>query len=346
MAQLVQQPKQQHWKDSAIARSVGITDAWEVTKIYAGRAAEWILFVCMVANIIGILPGVNLAPLFTNIVMGVQIVTLDIAGFGLATMAQNARASGFEREAKTAHRTAALLITIMMLTLVLFTLGIMVPALKPFTSVAENVLILVRVGMIVLYGHVIHGLRSVTDDQLPPRQADALHERLEAQRLEMQRISEQHTKQLSELDTRHQLSLTELSQAHERKLETTITEIMSANEARTQTLLDAVLLQVDERHEARIEAMQQTITRVAVEEITTTVTPLLSLPQRTIETTTVEVTEMKGEDTKTRIRALYLEDRTRSDRAISRLMNGTPSHPTVGKYLETIKAELLAESEQ
>ena len=160
MAQLAQ-PQKQHWKDAAIERSEVITDAWEVTKIYTGRAAEWILFCCMVANIIGILPGITLPLLVTNIVMGVQVITLDIAGFGLATMAENARANGAKKAAIQAKATAYMLIGIMMLTLVLFTLGIMVPTLKPVTNIAENVLILVRVGMIVFYGHVIHSLRSV-----------------------------------------------------------------------------------------------------------------------------------------------------------------------------------------
>ena len=162
MAQLAQpQPQKQHWKDAAIERSEIITDAWEVTKIYTGRAAEWILFGCMVANIIGILPGITLPLLVTNIVMGVQVVTLDIAGFGLATMAENARANGATKAANQAKATAYMLIGIMMLTLVLFTLGIMVPTLKPSTTIAENVLILVRVGMIVFYGHVVHSLRAV-----------------------------------------------------------------------------------------------------------------------------------------------------------------------------------------
>ncbi len=204
MAQFAQpQHPQKHWKDDAIAWSEGITDAWEVTKVITGRLAEWILFGCMIANIIGILPGVSLPPLVTNIVMGIQIVTLDIAGFGLATMAENARANGAEKAANEATATAYLLIAIMMLTLVLFTLGIMVPALKPFTSIAENVLILVRVGMIVFYGHVVHSLRRVSANApATPKQMTALQEELEAQRQEIERLLQHQQQELQQTVTR------------------------------------------------------------------------------------------------------------------------------------------------
>ena len=57
-----------------MARSEIITDAWEVTKTYAGRIAEWVLFGCMIMNIIEILPGVTLWPALSNIVLGTQVV--------------------------------------------------------------------------------------------------------------------------------------------------------------------------------------------------------------------------------------------------------------------------------
>ena len=216
MAQLAQlQPHKQHWKDAAIERSEVITDAWEVTKIYTGRAAEWILFGCMVVNIIGILPGITLPLLVTNIVMGVQVVTLDIAGFGLATMAENARANGAKKAATQAKATAYMLIGIMMLTLILFTLGVMVPTLKPCTAIAENVLILVRVGMIVFYGHVVHSLRRVSADMPSPRVVAVLQEQLEAQRQAIEHMGQQHQQELQETVTR-------LDAQHKERLQTAI----------------------------------------------------------------------------------------------------------------------------
>lgn len=208
MAQLARH--NQHWKDAAIERSEVITDAWEVTKVITGRLAEWILFGCMIANIIGILPGVSLPLLVTNIIMGVQIVTLDIAGFGLATMAENARATGAEKAATNAQRTAYLLIGIMMLTLLIFTLGLMVPSIREYTDIAEKVLILVRVALIVLYGHVIHSLRRMSTRVPAAREVALLHEQMEAQHMEMERILQQHTQEIQHTVAR----IEELVQMH------------------------------------------------------------------------------------------------------------------------------------
>lgn len=332
MAQLAQP---QHWKDAAIARSTNITDAWEVSKIYAGRAADWILFGCMVANIIAILPGVNLLPAITNTVLGIQIVTLDIAGFGLASMAKNARRHGAKGTATAGTVTAWTLIFIMMLTLLLFTLGIMVPTIKPAMDIAEKVLILVRIVMIVLYGHVVHNLREVADDQPAPRVVNILQEQIDTQRNELQRLHEQHTHAIQQRDT-----------LHEQRLQTVITEITAAHEARTQELIGQLLAQVNEQAQERIEAMQQTITRVAIEQVTTTVqqslptTPVVDAPRLSFMPA-MQITEAAIDqgDTKERIRAVYKSDPTLSPRKISAMLGGKPSHPTVQKYLDEIKAE-------
>jgi hypothetical protein len=147
------------WREAAIARSEIITDAWEVTKTYAGRIAEWVLFACMIMNIIEILPGVTLWPSITNIVLGTQVVMLDVGGFSLASMGDHARQQGDERAARRATITGAFLIGIMMVTLLLVSIGLLWPVARDFTNVAEKGLILVRVIMTVIYGHVIHSLR-------------------------------------------------------------------------------------------------------------------------------------------------------------------------------------------
>jgi hypothetical protein len=58
------QQQTQTWKDKALEKSEVITDAWEVTKVYFGRLAEWVLFGCMIANIIEILPGLAISLIF------------------------------------------------------------------------------------------------------------------------------------------------------------------------------------------------------------------------------------------------------------------------------------------
>src|SRR6266496_5968998 len=150
---------QSSWRDSAIAKSEIITDAWEVTKSYTGRLAEWILFLCMIFCIIEILPGVTFPTWASNVVLGVQAVMLDIGGFGLSSMADHARTNGDERAARKADKTGKFLIGIVILTLALITVGLLYPPAKEYTDGAEKVLILVRVVMTVVYGHVIHSLR-------------------------------------------------------------------------------------------------------------------------------------------------------------------------------------------
>jgi HAMP domain-containing protein len=153
------QQVKQTWKDRAIQRAEIITDAWEVTKVWAGRAAEWILFICMVINIIEILPGAGLSLAFQNFVLCVQAVTLDVAGFSLATMGDHARAAGNIKAGRLASNTGNALIGIMLLTLILVSVGLLWPQWLWLTAFLEKILILVRVAMTVVYSHVIHKLR-------------------------------------------------------------------------------------------------------------------------------------------------------------------------------------------
>ena len=161
---------QQHWKNRAMLHAEAITDAWEVTKSYAARLAEWVLFVCMILNIIEILPDVGLPVSVSNAVLAVQSVTLDIAGFGLTSMADHAKALGDEAAARKGHRTGWLLIGLMITTLLLVSAGLLWPILKQYTDPAEKVLILARVVMTVVYGHVVHSLRHSTQAATPVMQ--------------------------------------------------------------------------------------------------------------------------------------------------------------------------------
>ena len=94
------------WKAAAMAKAECITDTWEVIQAYMGRAAEWVLFVCMIINSIEMLPGVHLAGWMLNLVLSIQVVMLDIGGMSLASMATHAREHGDEEAAKKAGRPA------------------------------------------------------------------------------------------------------------------------------------------------------------------------------------------------------------------------------------------------
>jgi hypothetical protein len=140
-----------------------------VVKAYAGRAAEWVLFVCMIINIVEMLPEVNLPTSVTNTVLGVQVVMLDIGGLSLSTMSAHARLMGDMKAAKRAGTTSAFLIGLMIVTLLLVSVGLLFPAAKPYTDLAEKGLILIRVVMTVVYSHVIHSLRSTNSQvSVPP----------------------------------------------------------------------------------------------------------------------------------------------------------------------------------
>lgn len=150
-----------HWRDRAIEASEAISDGFEVLKAYGARVAEWILFFCLIANIIELFPLPEpFASVFGNIVLGIQAVTLDIAGFGLATMGDHARRRGDSQAARKASTMGWTLISLMMVTVGLVTLTLIVPATKPTIDTIEKALVLARVIMTVLYGHIVHSLRN------------------------------------------------------------------------------------------------------------------------------------------------------------------------------------------
>lgn len=149
-----------NWKEKAIEKSELISDGWDVFQIYAGKAARWVLFGCMVVSIVEILPMLTVPDVVVNVNLAVQAITLDVAGFGLWSMADHARENGDEKAANRAGVTAYILIGLMILTVSLITAGVLWSQIKGFTDGAEKVLILVRVVMTVVYGHVVHGLRK------------------------------------------------------------------------------------------------------------------------------------------------------------------------------------------
>ncbi len=179
------------WREAALARSEVISDAWEVTKTYAGRIAEWVLFGCMVMNILEIL--VTLPSALSNIVLGTQVVMLDVGGFSLASMGEQARQQGDEAAARKASVTGNFLIGVTIVTLLLVTIGLLWSAAKHDTDMAEKGLILVRVIMTVIYGHVIHSLRSVATHRQHATFSEHLTELATRLTESEQRITEHYT---------------------------------------------------------------------------------------------------------------------------------------------------------
>lgn len=210
MAQVQQQGIVAHWRDRAIQRSEGISDAWEVVKAYSARFAEWILFACMVANIIQMLPGVKVLPWVEATVMGIQVVTLDVAGFGLASMGAAARRAGNNAVAETAEKTGKWLIGLMIVTLLVVAIGVLFPTTKDAIDYIEKGLILVRVVMTVVYGHVMHALREAGIEHV--NQMEGL--RAENERLEKALSDEQQAakKQVEQLEVAHETAIADLQE--------------------------------------------------------------------------------------------------------------------------------------
>ena len=173
----IPQTQKGRWREVAIEKSGIITDAWSVTKAYLGRLADWILFVCMAVQIVGIVPSITIPTWLSSAVLATQIITLDVAGFGLASLAEHAHQNGNVKEAAHAKKTSLALILIMIITLLIAAAKVLFAkydGVVSFCDNAETVLILVRVVLVVVYGHVMHSLTGTGAQQLPVRVQDRL----------------------------------------------------------------------------------------------------------------------------------------------------------------------------
>src|SRR5579859_6082200 len=112
----------QSWRDRSIERSRVLTDGFEVALTWAGGLADWILFICLVCNIVEVLAKLG-GTAFSNIVMGTQSVLLDIGGFALLTLAVHAHQRQARRTRNSAATVGGLLMLITLATVVLITVG-------------------------------------------------------------------------------------------------------------------------------------------------------------------------------------------------------------------------------
>ena len=148
-----------HWRDRAISASESISDTFDVFKAYGAHLANWVLFLCLIANLIEMV-----SPAFRTsaglLIVAIQSITLDIAGFGLTAMAASARRRGDYKSAKKADAMGWTLIAVMTITVALITLAAFDSDLAQFVQQADNALMLTRVIVTVFYGHIVHKLRE------------------------------------------------------------------------------------------------------------------------------------------------------------------------------------------
>ena len=237
-----QQQAQEHWRDRLIRRSEAISDAWEVVKAYAGRGAEWILFLCMFVNIVEMVPTISVWPWLANGTLIVQAITLDIAGFGLATMADYARRRGDDEAAERAEAMSRVLIGLMITSLVSVTIKVLWPAMAVYVSYADDALILARVVATVFYGHTMHALRSsATAQQAVEREEQ---EALQAQVRQLQNDLQAATRTANETQAKLQADLNAAQKAKADALaqlsqvEDSLRESLSAGISMQATLAD------------------------------------------------------------------------------------------------------------
>ena len=185
----------QSWRDRSIERSRVLTDGFEVALTWAGAGADWILFICLVSNIVEVLAHLA-GSAFSNIVMGTQSVLLDIGGFALLTMAVHAYQRGAKRTCTSAATVGGLLMLVTLATVVLITVGNLWPKAAGQVQNINQGLILARIGMTIVYEATIHLLRHAEQQEQQVQQTfreqvQALAESLNQQVVHLeQRIAE------------------------------------------------------------------------------------------------------------------------------------------------------------
>ncbi len=308
---------------------------------------EWMLKAFMILAEVVLLVGIGYAgykmaqhgntnPGVDTVWIVSQIIALDLSAPGLFVMSREARERGDTSRASWATGIAVTLIVLSILSMCEGAIQVYFPLAKGWGMDALSLFLLISRCVGAVCYSVFRRLHKSGRHAPPARVVDALQEQIDTQRNELQRLHEQHTHAIQQRDTQH-----------EQRLQTTITEITASHEARTQELIGQLLAQVNEQAQERIEAMQQTITRVAIEQVTTTVQqalpPVVAAP-RLSSMPIMQITEgaIDQGDTKERIRAIYHTDRSLSSRKISAMLGGKPSHPTVQKYLDQI---IIEESE-
>ena len=160
----------QSWRERAIEHSRVLTDGFEVALTWAGAIADWILFLCLVSNIVEVLAKLGGTP-FSNIVMGTQSILLDVGGFALLTMAFHAHQREARRTRNGAATVGALLMLVTLATVVLITVGNLWPKAADQVQGINQGLILARIGMTIVYECTIHLLRHAEQHEQQVQQA-------------------------------------------------------------------------------------------------------------------------------------------------------------------------------
>src|SRR5215472_11437420 len=160
----MQQPAKtpsKNWKRDAMKRAGVISDAFEVFKAWLAHFANWILFFCLIGNILQTV--ISLGSELSGTLLCIQCVMLDVAGASLYTMAQHAKSEGNEKGANLAMFMSIILLIIMTVTALNGTLNSIFPSLSWLVQDTNYVLIFARIVIVVAYGNIVHQLNTSTE---------------------------------------------------------------------------------------------------------------------------------------------------------------------------------------
>ena len=155
------QPPSKNWKRDAMKRAGVISDAFEVFKAWLAHFANWILFFCLIGNILQTV--VSLGSELSGTLLCIQCVMLDVAGASLYTMAQHAKSEGNEKGANLAMFMSIILLIIMTVTALNGTLNSIFPSLSWLVEDVNYGLIFARIVIVVAYGNIVHQLNTSTE---------------------------------------------------------------------------------------------------------------------------------------------------------------------------------------
>src|SRR5215472_6210936 len=155
------QPPSKNWKSKAMRKAEVISDTFEVFKAWLAHFANWILFFCLIGNILQTV--VSLGSEMAGTLLCIQCVMLDVAGASLYTMAQHAKSQGNEKGARLALIMSIILLVIMTVTALNSTLNSIFPSLGALVQDINYGLIFARIVIVVAYGNIVHQLNTLSE---------------------------------------------------------------------------------------------------------------------------------------------------------------------------------------
>jgi hypothetical protein len=250
-----------HWRDRYIARSEVISDAWQVFLAYSGRGAEIVLFICMAISLIQMIPTITLPDALTGAFFVIQMITLDIAGFGLTSLAKAVRRAGDEETAGKAEFIGTCLIIIMVISMLsggidrLF--SVRFPVVKEYVGYLDDVLLLTRVVMTVFYGKIMHSLRDSQQHMQTVVDETEAQLREEITQLQTVLTNERQTSQAAQTRLSAELEAMKAGQdANKTELSRQVAAMKAQNESQTVELSSLKKELSNSRNESSMKAQQ------------------------------------------------------------------------------------------